>query len=125
MGLIASILKHNGRSYANGGLSDQHNDVTIVNVAGPFEPTADRPAVMLVHGNVRGSVKAIPAEFVAGRWQFAQPRGSVGPMMGGSYIETSDSRFGEAVAALGGPRYSPVALHDRFETPEQYRALST
>ena len=39
---------------------------------------------------------------------------SVGSMMGGAYIATSDSRFREATGI-----YGAVALHDRFETQEQ------
>ena len=46
-------------------------------------------------------------------------------MMGGNYAATSDSRFGEAVRKRIGPNfYGAVPIHDRFETPEQYRALS-
>lgn len=49
------------------------------------------------------------------------PKGKVGPMMGGNFIYTSDSRLykiGERKCAV------PIPVHDRFETPEQYRALS-
>ncbi len=125
MGLIADILKHQGRSYSNGGVSSKVDQVTIVNAPGPFEPTPDRPAVMLVYGNVPGSVKAVPAEEITpGVFVTGAASGAVGPMHGGTYIETSDSRFGETVESLGGPRYAPVAFHDRFETPAQYEALS-
>lgn len=128
MGLNADILKANGRSYAGiGGTSTYFDRVCIVNVDGPFEPTQDCFPVMLVRGNLPGTVKAVmacPIETMPVQWTEVRPPNAVGPMHGGCYIESSDSRFGEAVAALGGPRYAPVAFHDRFETPEQYRALS-
>ena len=36
-------------------------------------------------------------------------------MFGGNFIYTSDSRF---------PSDYPIGVHDRFETPEEYEALS-
>lgn len=123
MGLIADILT----SQFSQGMSQWAKAVTIVNVPGPFEPTDDRPAVMLVPGNLPGTVKAVravPAYEDAQMYVPLCPANAIGPMMNGAYIESSDSSLGEAVAALGGPRYSPVPLHDRFETPEQYRRMS-
>lgn len=126
MGIIADIYKAKGQSFSNGGLSEYRDQVTVVNVPGPFEPNAERPAVLLVEGNVPGSVKIVQAEQDGeGRWLPARPARSVGPMHGGCYVGTSDSRFGETVRELGGARFGgPVALHDRFESPELYRTLS-
>jgi hypothetical protein len=133
-GLIANVYKHRGASYANGGISGKADEVTVVGIDAPFEPTDDRPAVMLVKGNLAGTVKAVAAEAfeVNGIVQYreAKPKGSVGPMAGGCFIDTSDSRFGEAIAQILGDHstpaavYGPVALHDRYETPAQYEALS-
>lgn len=39
----------------------------------------------------------------------------VGPMFGGNFVYTSDSRF---------PSDYPIPIHDRFETQEQYDQLS-
>ena len=39
----------------------------------------------------------------------------VGPMFGGNFVYTSDSRF---------PSDYPIPVHDRFETQEQYDQLS-
>ena len=44
-----------------------------------------------------------------------KPEGKVGPMFGGNFIYTSDSRF---------PNDYPIPVHDRFETPEQAEILS-
>lgn len=43
------------------------------------------------------------------------PGKTVGPMMGGNFIWSCDSRF---------PADYPIPLHDRYETQEQYDLLS-
>jgi hypothetical protein len=48
-----------------------------------------------------------------------EPEG-VGWMAGGNYVHTSDGRYSDW---LGIPY--PIAVHDRQETPELYRAMST
>jgi hypothetical protein len=53
------------------------------------------------------------------QWQEEPHNGRVGPMMGGNYAATSDSRFSEATG-----QYGAIAIHDRYETPEQYISLS-
>lgn len=128
MGLIASIYKDSGQDWSNGGISSRANEVTIVNIDGPFEPTKDRPAVLLVPGNLPNTVKVVPAiQTIGDAWVEDHPSGSVGPMMGGCYVATSDGRFSKAVKDMthsvmwaGGA----VPLHDRFETPAQYNMLS-
>ena len=132
MGLIVDVLKRGTGGASNGGVSSKVDDVTLVEcmgrpVDGPFEPTPERPAVAIVPGNLPGTVKAVPVEqVVEGNrvrgYRLAKPDGSLGPMMGGSFIHTSDARFAEALGEGAGAR--PVALHDRFETQAQYDALS-
>jgi hypothetical protein len=49
----------------------------------------------------------------------------VGPMFGGNYAETCDSRFQEALRKVTGARfYGAVPIHDRWDTPEDHEALS-
>lgn len=54
------------------------------------------------------------------------PNGNVVPregkwwMMGGNYGATSDSRFSRMI----GGYYGAVAIHDRYETPEEYDRYS-
>ena len=43
---------------------------------------------------------------------------TIGPMFGGNYVVTSDSRFSETFGRR------PIPVHDRFETPEHYAELS-
>lgn len=58
-----------------------------------------------------------PADIVNGK---AVKRGGKWYMMGGNYGATSDSRFTKLV----GGYYGAVAIHDRYETPEEYDMYS-
>lgn len=100
-GIRANIYRCSHGSCAPTGISESHQRVTVIgdNIAGPFEPNADAPAVKLVVRNLYGK-RVIHAEPVApGHYMF-----------GGCYIATSDSRFSEATGF-----YGAVALHDRSE----------
>jgi hypothetical protein len=122
MGLIVSILEDKRiGNCSNGGVSSEKDSLTLVNVEGPFEPDETRPAALLLKGNVPGVARVVPAVEVDGEYKPLRPPAGVGPMMGGAYVATSDSRFGQAVEKITGSRfYGAVALHDRFETPAQY-----
>lgn len=100
MGLHCSIFRSNYRSDLN--LLDKFDNVTLVEAKGPFDPSEKYPAVKLVRRMIGGKeyVHAEPADKPPGKWL----------MHGGSFISTSDSRFGECV----GHSY-PVPLHDRAE----------
>lgn len=129
MGLIVDIYRSDYDSTANAFHGQSR--VTLVNVEGPFEPAPDRPAALLIPGPQAGPEpnpiivpdKACPADMV-------------GPMFGGTYAASSDSRFGEAVrallgdpdpAALNRPPFrsssirAAIPVHDRFEVWEGYR----
>lgn len=124
MGLIVSVYRNAEKGmqadFTAGGLSSRYGALTVVNVDGPFDPTPERPAVALVDGPL-GTKRLVP---VLGSdeegWQMVQPQGHVGPMMGGNYAGTSDSRWGRAVGF-----YGAVAIHDRYETVERYAQLSS
>lgn len=130
MGLIASIYRDSAADFSDGGVSSGYQRVCIVNIDGPFQPTANAYPVMLVPGNLPGTVKiveAVDSYDLGVEWEAKRISNRVGPMMGGTFIHTSDARFGRAVADLiGGSPYGvgPVAFHDRWETPEQYDLLS-
>ena len=113
MGLMCQIFTpaHGGDS-SNGGISSWATHVTLINVEGPFEPTEDRPAVCLVRRTFgkKEYLHVEPVDISTGQKQ-------IGPMFGGAFIYSSDSRFGKI------SQY-PIALHDRFETPEEYRYFS-
>jgi hypothetical protein len=112
-GLIAGIYegKRNGNC-SNGGISERHKAVVVVDEKLPeiFSASSDHPAVKIVRRVIGGEpyIHAEPIDPV--------PDGMIGYMFGGSFIYTSDSRFGEL------SKY-PIPLHDRWETMEQYDRL--
>lgn len=111
MGLPVSIYRSEHECDLN--VFQKSRRLTIVNIDGPFEPSQDAPAAMLVKGNLRGCAKVVPAVQVADGSYIPLPAWS---MFGGSYVASSDSRFGEAVERIVGSRFSgAVALHDRVE----------
>jgi hypothetical protein len=111
-GLTVNVFRSSYNSSLN--VFENAHKLTIVNVDGPFEATPEAPAAMLVRGNLRGTVKVVPA--------VQMPSGEYIPEQGhtmfcGAYVATSDSRWGEAVEKITGSRfYGAVALHDRVET---------
>ena len=115
-GLNVQVLYNNTyRKCANGGITERHETVWVV--ANPKSdvynmlPTIPGTARNLVVADERGGVIHLRP--------FEQPSGMCGPMMGGSYAHTPDSRWRTIV----GVDY-PVAVHDRFETEERMRVLS-
>jgi hypothetical protein len=117
--LMVDVLKHRGESAANGGISDEHDAVLLVCPDGPLEVDTDDPRmvpVVQIVENAHGTIRAVPFPQHAG--------GLVGPMMGGSYIASPDSRFGAVCRRRQPNFYGAVALHDRYETKAEYEALS-
>ena len=106
MGMIASIYRNDSFSdSSNNGMSSRFTNVTVVNVEGPYEPTVGRPAVELVKGYVEGTCFIRPTYL-----------GTERPMMGGTYVSTSDSRFHRKVREITGGEFSgAVPFHDRVE----------
>ncbi len=122
MGLILSVYRPASfPNCTNGGLTGRVDNVTVVNVEGPFEPTDERPAVMLVDGPSAGGWNPIvvPAVLVGETWIPERREGIIGPMAGGNFAGTSDSRWNRRVQGRG-----VVSVHDRFETVEEYRRFS-
>ena len=106
-GLIVDIYKPGFGSCAAGGLSETHDRATLIpspdfpDVPEIFEADEKAPAVAMVirHLYDYDYLTAYPVD----------SDGNIstgGRMMGGTYIETSDSRF---------PARYPVPLHDRKE----------
>lgn len=108
MGLILSVYRAvDFPDCTLNGLSAQFAELTVVNVDGPFEPCAKRPACWLVKGHIPNSAHLVVVDPASGdgRWF----------MMGGNYAGTSDSRFNEAVQKLTGSRPGVLPVHDRHE----------
>ena len=122
MGMIVDVFRKAGGDYdaSNDGISSEYVTFCVMNVEGPFEPKSNCPPVLLVTGEfsfTRGILKIVPAvKNGNGDYVPLKPAGATGPMFGGSYASTSDSRFPEACEKLIGARfYGAVAVHDRFE----------
>jgi hypothetical protein len=75
--------------------------VTVENIPGPFDPDDDAPAAVLTR-NALGNPIITPRDL---------PVNMAGPMFGGTYAASSDSRFGRAAGI-----YGALPIHDRFET---------
>ena len=118
MGMTVSVFRWGLGDCTNNGVSAVAGSLCVVNVPGPFDPSAALPAVELVEGpGGRGHAILRPVE--------AKRPGMVGPMSGGNFGYSSDSRFSEAIQKLTGSRhYGAVSIHDRYETPDEYKALS-
>ena len=118
MGLTVNVYRWGLGDCTNGGASAEVKSICVVNIPGPFNPRPESPAFELVEGpGGQGHAILRPVE--------AKKPGMVGPMSGGNFGYSSDSRFSEAVQKLTGSRhYGAVHIHDRYETPEQYRVLS-
>ena len=104
-GLLVEIM---GDDCTNHGVTSGKTKAIIYGPGIPeiFESDEETPALKIVPGYGTREFMAVPE---------IQPAGGMGPMFGGHFVYTSDSRF---------PAGQPIHVHDRFETPEQYRALS-
>ena len=131
-GLIVEVYRAVGYGdCTNGGVSGKHASLTVVGtkVGGEktwrpldkesrvFPPNEDRPAMVLVD---YPQVCLVPLEFI----ENGLPKGHVGPMCGGNYAATSDSRWHQLGRILGAGRINAVPIHDRIESQELYNALS-
>ncbi len=108
MGIIANVYRSSdGYDCTNGGPSFYVNRVCIVNVDGPFNPSDDAPAAMLMKHPAMNHVFLRFEEHVGKQ-----------AMMGGNFVHCSDSRFGEQVRYLLDDYKAfvgAVPIHDRIE----------
>jgi hypothetical protein len=120
-GLIVSVLRSGRVDCSRGGLTAEHQKLTVVNVDGrPFGPADDRPAVMLIQGPGPGpGAGANPVLVPAVRNEGGDWLPAPGWwMFGGNYAVTDDSRFGDALERLGATRGMAPKVHDRIEASD-------
>lgn len=85
-----------------------------------FEATPERPAFILVRRGGRMGDVLVPAFEADPEQRSPNPEGRwCGPMFGGAYAATSDSRWSDLLDGF----YGAVAVHDRFETAEISRRM--
>ena len=134
-GLSLNVYRVNGRDCTNGGISAKADRLVVVGIfidgevqplprdCQVFEADELAPAVVLVPSRAPGydaCPHLVPLEFVDGL-----PAGHVGPMAGGNYAGTSDSRWGELGKKFGqNLALDVVRIHDRSESYALYQALS-
>lgn len=118
MGIIISVYRSADIGYncTLNGVSSKFNRLCVVNVDGPFEPSADCPAVLL-ESHVPGCVRIVPAiESKEYKDVYFHDKDKHA-MFGGNYGACSDSRFAAKCEQLvGGGFYGAVAIHDRYES---------
>lgn len=120
MGLRARVYRSAGPDASCGGVSV--NDViVVVNLDGPFEPTASKrgdgeePPVLLTEGPLGDPILVPAVKNDAGEYEPMKFDNLVGPMFGGRFAYATDGRF---------PGHTAIPIHDRFETVAQYERLS-
>lgn len=118
-GLLVSILEDKwiGNCSVNGvSANNKHMALVDPSVEGPTDIDPDEPYLVLVKrdlysdkiGGYEPYVHAVPV-FPNG----VKPTGA-GPMMGGTFIWSSDARF---------PSRYPIPLHDRWESWDFYNSM--
>jgi hypothetical protein len=121
----------------NGGISGKYHMVTLVGIThdagktvellprdqnfqtfAPIQPK-DEPFVVIEVRQIGGPILTLrPAVYDAatGKFVATAPPGKAGPMDGGNYADTSDSRFRTLTRNLYGHSfYGAMPIHDRFE----------
>lgn len=108
-GLSVNVYRWSLGDCTNHGMSEKQDDLILVDIPNcPF------------HGDETNSVRLVKRilfgrEYIHAEPVSMPPVGMVGPMMGGNFIYSCDSRF---------PFDYPIPLHDRYETVEDYYHLS-
>lgn len=114
--MTVSVLRAADGEFTNGGLTSKHKTVLLVGPGGAPDGYDTKKAGMPVFHVVSRRFGGQPYYHAEPDEEF-HPAGCVGPMSGGNFLYSCDSRFREMFPY-------PIPAHDRFETPAQYDALS-
>ena len=96
----------NGSDSTNGGISSSYKTLLLVDKEGwvDIDYTEENLVEVVTH---MGNPIIVP---------YAQPAKAIGPMFGGNFASSSDSRFMRIVRKTTGVRfYGAIPIHDRFE----------
>ena len=105
---------------SNGGITETHDALFVACETGPFFIDDGDP--LLFDLTVSKSHTSL---FLVPRNPQHAPDAIIGPMPGGAYAASLDSRWAALCRSLiGHPYVGAVPIHDRFETQAQYDALS-
>lgn len=115
MPMTVYVYRDNLGDCTNNGVSSKVDQLTVMNVEGPFEPTEDRPAVILIQGpGGQPNPCIVPAvqDEETGAWKEAEGW----HMFGGNFAASSDSRWMEAGRVFTrGVSMPAIKIHDRVE----------
>lgn len=119
MGLIVQVYHPsiNGviEDYSNNGFSSHSSKICLVNVEGPHHPGPDCDAALL-ECHYPGALRIVQAGIGNKGYVASYYKDRVGPMAGGCFASSPDSRFVDACEKLlGHSFYGAVAIHDRWE----------
>lgn len=105
MGLIVRVYRRAGINTTDSrNPSDTFDSFTLINVDGPFQPTATAPAARLLAGYARNTARIVPEQITDSR-----------PMFSGNYAN-GDDRLAAAVERLTGVHhFLPIPIHDHVE----------
>ena len=105
-GLLVFVYRNTLGDCTADGVTSKLDKMVLLDVPNtPFEPKDDQSdALVLVKRELFGK------EYIHAEPVHKKP-GMVGPMFGGNFIYSSDSRF---------PSKYPIPVHDRFETQAHY-----
>ena len=123
-----NIYKHipyvrEGYDPSNGGISGRLDEIEVFSA----DTTNGEIAAWCLKHRVRPSdVCRLNKRMLWGEKHYyiepvMRPKHTLGPMFGGSFADTSDSTWADILGETVG---RPIPIHDRFETQEQYDALS-
>ena len=107
MGLIVNIYRSDYDSTLN--VFNGKSRICVTNMEGPFQPDEDMPEAELALNQLGNPII---------RPVFAEPYEGV-LMAGGTFANSSDSRFREAVGI-----YGAIPIHDRVESWALYESMS-
>jgi hypothetical protein len=104
----------------NNGITSKHNSLTM------FVDCSDQEALEYCKENnidPNSCIILVRRMLWGERHDYAEPlikpSGKVGPMMGGNFVYTCDSRMHDWAKS-----WLPIPVHDRYETQEEYDLLS-
>lgn len=123
--LPIDVYRHGNTDCTNHGISSKYNELLVACPDGfiNIDPSNVPENFVMVELRHYFGNETIPTIYPAEINENGEvvKRGGKWYMMGGNYGATSDSRFNTLV---GRGFYGAVAIHDRYETPEEYETYS-
>ena len=121
---FVSVLAHRDGDWSNHGVTSRFNDMYLYSDCTIEEARTEAS----LRGRDLDKCLYFVKEMCCGEWNYfaiplVGPKGKVGPMFGGNFVYTSNGN-GEFPRMEGINRNVPLRVHDRYETPEEYEALT-